>query len=276
MGLASQSEVRSAPLHALTAWGDARPSHGFLGRIGGVSEGPFAGLNFSYLAGDDKVAVDANWELFRESLPFECSIVRLHQVHGNAVRTINAGDGGIVGPGDGLVTAVPGIALCVLSADCVPILMADAESRVIGALHAGWRGVMADIATSGVQSMLAFGAAAGKLRAALGPAIGGCCFEVEEELAERFGQRFPGAAVHIRAGRPGKAFVDLKGILRDRLIACGLPPDAISSVGPCTRCESDKYFSRRAAKEDGKTGLQLSYIALKPHVTQPAAYARDL
>lgn len=262
MGLVSKREVKSAPLDALTAWEDARLSHGFLGRIGGVSEGPFAGLNFSYLAGDDKAAVDANWALFRESLPFACSIVRLHQVHGNAVRIINAGDAGIVGQGDGLVTAAAGIALCVLSADCVPILMADSDSRVIGALHAGWRGVMADIAASGVQSMVALGTAPANLRAALGPAIGGCCFEVETELAERFRQRFAGTEAHIRAERSGKAFVDLKGILRDRLIACGLPAEEISSVGPCTRCESDKYYSRRAAKADGKTGLQLSYIAL--------------
>jgi YfiH family protein len=153
------------------------------------------------------------------------------------------------------------VALCVLSADCVPILMADSESAVVGALHAGWRGVIADIATAGVRAMVAAGAAASRLRAALGPAIGGCCFEVDEELAERFKRRFPGAANHIRKGTPGKGFVDLKAILRDRLIAAGLSPAAITSVGPCTRCAADRYFSRRAAP-DGQTGLQLSYIAL--------------
>jgi len=256
-----QRETRSATLPALTAWEDERLSHGFLGRIGGVSRGPFAELNFSYLAGDDKASVDENWRRFRESIPDGWHIAQLHQVHGDVVRTVTASDDGIVGEGDGLVTAAAGAALCVLSADCVPVLMADSESAVVGALHAGWRGVIAGIATAGVRAMVAAGAAAGRLRAALGPAIGGCCFEVDEELAERFKQRFPDAANHIRKGTSGKGFVDLKGVLRDRLIAAGLSSEAITSVGPCTRCAADRYFSRRAAL-DGRTGLQLSYIAL--------------
>lgn len=257
-----QRETRAATLPALTAWEDERLNHGFLGRIGGVSRGPFAELNFSYLAGDDEASVDANWGRFRESIPEGWNIVQLHQVHGDVVRIVTASDDGIVGQGDGLVTAAAGVALGVLSADCVPILVADNQSAVVGALHAGWRGVIADIATAGVRAMVAAGAAAGRLRAALGPAIGGCCFEVDEELAERFKQRFPGAASHIRKGIPGKGFVDLKAVLRDRLIAAGLSPAAITSVGPCTRCAADRYFSRRAAP-DGRTGLQLSYIALK-------------
>ncbi len=256
-----QRERRPATLSALTAWEDQRLSHGFLGRIGGVSRGPFAELNFSYLAGDDKASVDANWGRFRESIPDGWNIVQLRQVHGDVVRTVTASDNGIVGQGDGLVTAAAGVVLGVLSADCVPILMADNESGVVGALHAGWRGVIADIATAGVRAMVAAGAAASRLRAAMGPAIGGCCFEVDEELAERFVQRFPAAANHVRKGTPGKGFVDLKAVLRDRLIAAGLAPDAITSVGPCTRCAADRYFSRRAAP-DGRTGLQLSYIAL--------------
>lgn len=256
-----QRETRPATLPALTAWEDERLSHGFLGRIGGVSRGPFRELNFSYLAGDEKAAVDENWRRFRESLLDGWNIVQLHQVHGDVVRTVTASDNGIVGQGDGMVTSAASVALCVLSADCVPILMADSESAVVGALHAGWRGVIADIATAGVRAMVAAGAAASRVRAALGPAIGGCCFEVDQELAERFEQRFSGAANHIRKGKPGKRFVDLKGIIRDRLIAAGLSPEAITSIGPCTRCAADRYFSRRAAP-DGRSGLQLSYIAL--------------
>ena len=262
MNLIREPERRPAALNALAAWEDQRLSHGFFGRLGGVSRGPFAELNFSYLTGDDKAAVDANWRRFRESIPDGWRIVRLHQVHGDVVRTVSVDDNGIVGSGDGLVTSATGVALCVLSADCVPILMADSEKAVVGALHAGWRGVIADIATAGVRAMVAAGAAAHRLRAAMGPAIGGCCFEVDEELADRFERRFPGAAHHIKKGKPGKALIDLKGILRDRLIAAGLSSDAIVSVGPCTRRAADRYFSRRAAP-DGRTGLQLSYIALR-------------
>ncbi len=261
MDAMSYRERRPA-LSVLAAWEDERLSHGFLGRIGGFSAGPFAELNFSYLAGDDKAAVDANWARFRETIPDGARVVQLRQVHGDEVRVVTAADDGIVGAGDGMVTTTAGIALCVLSADCVPILMADSASRVVGAIHAGWRGVMADIAAAGVRAMVAAGVAANRLRAAMGPAIGGCCFEVDAELAERFSCRFPGAASHVRKGKPGKGFVDLKAVVRDRLIAAGLAPEAVTSVGPCTRCASGEFFSRRAAP-DGRIGLQLSYIALR-------------
>jgi YfiH family protein len=257
----SHRETRTATPTPLFAWKDPRLSHGFLGRIGGVSRGPFAELNFSYLIGDDQEAVDENWRRLRELLPGASRIARLHQVHGDMVRTVTASDDGIVGQGDGLVTSDAGVVLCVLSADCVPILMADGEAGVVGALHAGWRGVFADIATAGVRAMTAQGASPSRMRAALGPGIGDCCFEVDEELAQRFRQRFPNAANHVRKGKPGKGFVDLKGILVDRLIAAGLAHDAVISVGPCTRCAADRFFSRRASA-DGRTGLQLSYIAL--------------
>jgi len=257
----SHRETRTATLAPLIAWKDPRLSHGFLGRLGGVSQGPFAELNFSYLIGDEREAVDENWRRLRELLPRGSRIARLHQVHGDVVRAVTASDDGIVGEGDGLVTSDADVALCVLSADCVPILMADGEAGAVSAVHAGWRGVFADIATAGVRAMAAHGASPKRIRAALGPAIGACCFEVDEELAEQFKQRFPNAANHLRKGKPGKGFVDLKGILRERLIAAGLAHDAITSVGPCTRCAADRFFSRRASA-DGRTGLQLSYIAL--------------
>jgi YfiH family protein len=257
----SHRESRAATLAPLTAWEEKHLRHGFLGRLGGVSRGEFAELNLSYLVGDDNGAVDENWRRFRELLPEGASVAQLRQVHGDAVRFVAEGEKGVLGQGDGLVTSSPGLALCVLSADCVPILMADLESSVVAAIHAGWRGVMADIATAGVRAMVAAGALPSRIRAALGPAIGACCFEVDEDLAERFKQRFAGAADHISKGRPGKGFIDLKAILRDRLTASGVAADAISRVGPCTRCAADRYFSRRATK-DGRMGLQLSYIAL--------------
>jgi len=257
----SHRKARKAALAPLTAWEEKRLRHGFLGRLGGVSRGEFAELNFSYLVGDDKVAVDENWRRFRELLPAAASVAQLHQVHGDVVRCVAGGEKGVLGQGDGLVTASPDVALCVLSADCVPILMADLESSVVAAIHAGWRGVMADIATAGVRAMVAAGASPNRIRAALGPAIGACCFEVDEDLAERFRNRFAGASNHILEGKPGKGFIDLKAILRDRLTASGVAADAITSVGPCTRCASDRYFSRRATK-DGRMGLQVSYVVL--------------
>jgi len=93
----------------------------------------------------------------------------------------------------------------------------------------------------------------------MGPSIGQCCFEVDAGLADRFGREIAGARSHTRAGRPGKAFIDLRAVVRDQLERAGLAAANIASVGPCTRCASDRFFSRRAA--GGKTtGLQLSFV----------------
>ncbi len=192
-------------------------------------------------------------------MPAGAAIARLNQVHGAEVRCVGEADGGARLDGDGLATAKPGIVLTILSADCVPILMVDAERRVAAALHAGWRGTLAGIAEAGVDAMVSLGASRAKIRAALGPSIGPCCFEVDEELAARFADRFDSSPRHIRAGRAGKAFIDLRGVIRDQLARCGLDCDAIASVGPCTRCACDRYFSRRAGAGN-VTGLQLSYI----------------
>src|SRR5260370_14802959 len=106
-----------------------------------------------------------------------------------------------------MVTRIPGVALCIFTADCVPILLVDPINRVVAALHAGWRGVLADIAAVGVRAMVAQGARLQSIRAALGPSIGICCFEVDIDLAERFIVEAPGARQSIRPGRSGKAYL---------------------------------------------------------------------
>ena len=252
-----RARSRANPLRA--QWPIERLAHGFFGRLGGVSRGPFASLNLSYFVGDEAVAVDRNWQIVRESIPAGAVIARLNQVHGATVHQVGRGYDGARLDGDGLVTATPGILLTILTADCVPILMVDAQRGIAAALHAGWRGTLANIAEAGVAAMVALGATRSKIRAALGPSIGACCFEVEQELAARFADRFEEAGRHIRSGPAGKAFIDLRGMLRDMLARCGLDRGAIASVGPCTRCATDRYFSRRAAG-GSITGLQLSYI----------------
>ena len=109
------------------------------------------------------------------------------------------------------------------------------------------------------RAMVTLGARASDIRAAMGPSIGQCCFEVDAELGERFGREIGGAHKHTRAGRRGKAFIDLRAVVRDQLERAGLKAANIASVGPCTRCASDRFFSRRAA--GGKiTGLQMSFV----------------
>jgi polyphenol oxidase len=190
---------------------------------------------------------------------------QLEQVHGKIVRTVGERSTGMPRPkGDGLVTAAAGVAICVFSADCVPVLLADLDHAVIGALHAGWRGTLAGAAAACVDAMVREGAHPAKIRAAMGPAIDGCCYEVDEELAQRFVRRIALASRHLRAASiPGKAYLHLRGIVGEQLAAAGLPTNSIQSVGPCTRCNAERYFSRRAA--DGRvTGLQLSFIGRTP------------
>jgi YfiH family protein len=194
-------------------------------------------------------------------MPRGVRFAQLKQVHGRAIHTV--GPRADVDPrpeGDGLVTKLDGVVLCIFAADCVPVLLADTERGVIGALHAGWRGTLVGIAGAGVRAMVRQRAQAGAIRALLGPSIGPCCYEIDDDLARRFERRFERAHTYIHpSDRASKAYLDLRGIVADQLAVAGLERDRIEKVGPCTRCESERYFSRRAAS-GSVTGLQLSFI----------------
>jgi len=233
-------------------------AHGFLGRIGGVSTGSYESLNLARWVGDDPAHVYENWRRLREVIG-EAPIARCHQVHGTEVRVVTHENIAEKPDGDGMVTATPGILLAVASADCVPILMIDAGCHIVGAIHAGWRGVITGIAKEGVLAMASLGAQPDEIRAALGPSIGQCCFEVDEELAHRFAREVAGSERHARPGRPGKSHLDLRAIVTDQLMGAGLPRESIINVGPCTKCANDRFFSRRA---NASSGLQLSFIGL--------------
>ena len=202
----TQNHRPTASIPILRAWpDDASIRHGFIGRAGGVSTGAFASMNLSYWVGDDERAVDSNWERLRREIPELELVARLNQVHGNDVHAATRDTAALRPPGDGLVTAEPGVMLGIFTADCVPILMVDSKRKIAGALHAGWRGVIADIAAAGVRAMVQLGARASDIRAAMGPSIGQCCFEVDAELGDRFGREIAGArqSYERRASRQG-------------------------------------------------------------------------
>ena len=148
----------SGAVEIIRAWPDASICHGFIGRAGGVSTGAFASMNLSYWVGDDERAVDTNWKRLRRAVPALKIVARLNQVHGNVVHAATRDTAGLRPAGDGLVTADPTVMLGIFTADCVPILMVDAKHKIAGALHAGWRGVVADIAHAGVHAMVQLGA----------------------------------------------------------------------------------------------------------------------
>jgi polyphenol oxidase len=259
--LSTSTPAQSVRPATLTAWEIPGLRHGFMGRLGGVSSGRYATFNLAEWVGDDSAAVRTNWDRWHAAYP-ATRVARLSQVHGKTVHTIDANFDEMRHEGDGMVTPAAGILLGIFSADCVPILMVDAGRGVACALHAGWRGTLADIANEGVRAMKTLGARVHEIRAATGPAIDICCFEVDQQLADRFAHELPDARAHMRAGRPGKAHMDLRAMVHGQLQRSGLDPAAIKSVGPCTRCANGTYFSRRAAG-GATTGLQMSFIGFE-------------
>lgn len=233
-------------------------AHGFFGRAGGVSGGPLAALNVSERVGDYPWKVGANWALAARALP-GLRAVRMQQVHGARVVRVDAPTQE-VGEADAMFTATPGVGLAVLTADCVPLLgVAPAHGAVL-AVHAGWRGTLAGVAAAAVAAAtaaLAIPPAAWRL--ALGPAIGGCCYEVEADIGARLVAQW-GPMPDAWRPRGGRGQLDLRAANRAILTASGVPGEQIFDLGPCSNCAHEHYFSHRASR--GTAGRQLSLIGL--------------
>jgi hypothetical protein len=252
------------PVERVAAW-DALPGvvHGFYGRRGGHSRGPWASFNLSEKVGDAEADVRSNWSELGRSLG-EIRLVRMDQVHGAVVRVVTASDetrSRAPRQCDGLLTREPGVGLVVMTADCVPILMVAAAHRVAMALHAGWRGTVAGIvATALTTAHDAFGIAPAEWLVALGPAIGGCCYEVTAEIGDELTQRWgPMSDAWHPSGRRGQ--LDLRLANEAILSRQGVPVDRISRTGSCTACDGGRYFSHR--RSGGRTGRQVSIIGFR-------------
>jgi YfiH family protein len=160
---------------------------------------------------------------------------------------------------DALLTALPGTVLTILTADCVPILLYDPVRRVIGAVHAGWKGSRLGIAAKTVRKMgERFGSRPGEVLAAIGPAIGGCCYEVGPEVAEHF-RGYEGAVIPSATG--GNPRLDLKAVNRRQLLDAGVLPEHIETSPVCTACEHERFFSYR--REGGCDGRFMSCIMIE-------------
>ncbi len=158
---------------------------------------------------------------------------------------------------DALVTDQKGVMLCILTADCVPILLCDPVKKVVAAVHAGWRGTEAKIVAKTVGKMKeAFGCNPSDIVAGIGPAIGACCYEVGEDVAKHFRDR-PDV---LEEKEGGKYMLNLPLENRLQLMGAGVPQAQIDQSGICTACESDSYFSYR--KEQGCSGRFMSLIGL--------------
>lgn len=242
--------------------------HLFTTRFGGVSTGIYASLNLGSNRGDDPEAVRENYRRVCAFLGAEIDAAAVtKQVHGAAVRTVSAADRHVcmsVVPyeADGIVTAEKGLPLLCFTADCVPALLCDAEAGVIGAIHCGWRSSVGDILKNAVEAMEALGARRGAICAALGPAIGKCCFETDDDVPLAIGSWLGGETGGLFTRRAdGKTLVDLRGANKRRLLQLGLAEKNIDVSEECTFCSHDKYWSHRYTR--GRRGSQAAGIVLR-------------
>jgi YfiH family protein len=236
--------------------------HGFTTRLGGVSAPPFDSLNLGMKWGDDPARVLEN----RRRVLAASGAAALHsaaQVHGARVLQIRAGDdpaGTAREEADGLYCDVPGVGLAAYVADCVPALLVDPRTGAFAAVHAGWRGTVAGVLPATVAGMTrAYGTRPADLRAALGPAIAPCCFQVGPEVVAAFTAALPTASAVIHH-RPGaRPHIDLRRAQRVQLETIGVPPNSIDILPACTRCDpSRRFFSYRG--DTGRTGMMIGFV----------------
>jgi hypothetical protein len=265
--------------------------HGFSTRQGGVSE-VYGGqaLNLGITPEDTRAAVERNRELFLKAIEAEqdgkiLPIIPIRQVHSSVIHLVDDVPAHPL-TGDGLITNQPGMVMSVRVADCIPVLIADPVRRAVGAFHAGWRGTLARIVEKGVGEFRRhFRSGPADLKAAIGPGIHRCCYEVSEDFRDKFAAQFsyadalfeevfssdpvrrkyPLLFMNQRApghGEPPRTLhLDLVEANRRQLLAAGLRPENIWISELCTSCRTDLLFSHR--KEKGMTGRMMGAIGIR-------------
>jgi len=234
--------------------------HGFMGRRGGKSIGPYAGLNVAYRVGDDPKVVNQNICDMKLAVGIhDGRVVTMRQVHGDHVVEVQDKTLKEAGEADGMITSEPDIYLGVLTADCVPILFVAPSQKLVAAVHAGWRGTLAGIAVKTVRIFNnQYGVEPSDLEVALGPSIGPCCYEVKDDVAAPLMKKWGKLTTPSVSVKQSKSFVNLRRLNRDILRAAGVPGKQLFQVGPCTSCATEDFFSYR--RERAETGRQISLI----------------
>jgi purine-nucleoside/S-methyl-5'-thioadenosine phosphorylase / adenosine deaminase len=265
--------------------------HGFSTRGGGVSRvyGEKS-LNLGFTKHDSRASVERNRLLLLRQLGAISNkkpwpLVTLHQIHSDLIHCVDSPPEQQL-TGDGLITSAPEILLAIQTADCLPLILVDPKRRAVGVFHAGWRGTLKRIAAKGVGEMRrCFGSEALDCKAAIGPGIHSCCYEVGGEVREKFESQFAYAAdlfrevkesdpvkeryplLFLNARPPGhgdlspKIFLDLVEANRRQLIDAGLLPKNIAASELCTGCRPDLLFSHRAEK--GMTGRMMAVAGIQ-------------
>ncbi|PNP97038.1 peptidoglycan editing factor PgeF [Sphingobium sp. SA916] len=238
--------------------------HGFAGRRGGVSTGIHAGLNVGLGSEDERGAVLRNRDLARDALLPGATLVTVHQVHSPDVVTVTAPVEADERPAaDAMVTDRPGLILGILTADCVPVLFADASAGVVGAAHAGWKGALGGVTDRTIDAMEALGAARDRIACAIGPCIGRSSYEVTLDFAERFAAADAENDRFFSAGREGHCQFDIAAYVAARLADAGI--GQIELLDEDTYGQPDRFYSYRRSCHRGEAdyGRQISMIALQ-------------
>jgi YfiH family protein len=266
--------------------------HGFSTRVAGFSR-PYGNhaLNLGFTKDDSNSVVERNRAAFLSQLgainlksrPWP--LVTLRQIHSDIIRFVDSPPESQL-TGDGLITSTPGLLLGIQTADCLPIILVDPKRRAVGVFHAGWRGTVKRIVEKGVGEMRRwFGSWARDLKAAIGPGIHGCCYEVGPEVRDQFESQFAYAEklfreieesdpvrekypmLFLTARAPGhselpkRIYLDLVEANRQQLLAVGVPAKNIVASPLCTNCRTDLLFSYRAEK--GKTGRMMGAVGIR-------------
>jgi YfiH family protein len=259
--------------------------HGFSTRPGGVSDidGEKV-LNLGAVEWDKRENVEENKSRFQSALGAnDLEFISLHQIHSDVVRTLNQAPAKQC-KGDAIATRTRGLLLGVRTADCAPVLVVDPKRKVVGAIHAGWRGTLQRIVTKAIgQMQMEFGCNPKELLAAIGPTIGGCCYEVGTEVASAFAAKFTNAEEffdELRTGDepnplqwlnmmppghqppPKNVILNLPKANKLQLLEAGIPEKNIFVTTLCTSCDVAQLFSYR--KERNRSGRLLSVIGIRP------------
>ncbi len=240
-------------------------NHGFFTREGGVSGGDYTSLNCGLGSEDDPAHVAENRAVVAAALKVDAaSLATAYQIHSPDVVLVRSSEDAARRPrADALVTDRPGLAVGVLTADCTPVLFADAENRVVGAAHAGWRGALGGVLEATVRQMESLGADRAALVAAIGPTISWAAYQVGPEFWDAFMEEDPDSEDFFRDDQvSGRFQFDLPGYVQHRLGRLGL--GLISNSNLCTYSEEARFFSYRRSVHRGEKdyGRQISAISM--------------
>jgi len=299
------TRIRVKPLTILQSESLARIPwllHGFSTRLSGASKIYGGALNLGFTKQDSRLTVERNRRAFLKKIGAVANgrpwpLITLRQIHSDVIHCVTDLPQQALA-GDGLITRTPGIVLAILTADCIPVILVDTKRPAIGVFHAGWRGTVKRIIEKGVGEMRrCFGTQARDIKAAIGPGIHSCCYEVGPEVRQQFESQFEYAVELFREAKesdpirekypllflsarapghselPKKIFLDLVEANRQQLIIAGVSAKNISASPLCTACRTDLLFSHRA--ERGITGRSMAAVAIRPRAAKTTRWRRS-